>query len=113
MADERKEREVGPEILDLDALAPRPRLIKLAGKELDVTELSIENAILLADFAETQADVEGSDALRNGVALIAKLVGETPEWIQEKCTMTKIRRMVRFISNAAEAALEEADEGNA
>ena len=105
---------VGPQILDLDALAPRSRFVDLAGKRFDVTEISIENMILLADFQSIAKEMTGGEGMKGLTDLMAKLLGESAEWIAQHMTLAKMKAVAEFVVESAEAALdEEDDEGNA
>lgn len=92
-----------PEILDLDKLKPRKRLIKLSGKEIDVSTIPSEVTLEIvekADVIESES-AESFDLVFDMIIKICNVTnpddGITKEWLVKNTSLEQLTAMMEFV----------------
>lgn len=92
-----------PEILDLDKLKPAKRIVKLAGKEIDVSVIPSGVTLELIDKMDV-IESESAESFELVFDLILKICnatnpddGITKEWLVDKTDLNQLMAMLEFI----------------
>lgn len=100
--------------LDLDALVSDPHVVKLAGKEFDISQLPlgfmVKAAKMKARLAASQDDME--EQIDATVQLVSDLFSVsdksvTPEWVIENISIQQMVALIEFIGNTLNDAVGE------
>ena len=90
-----------PEILDLDKLVPPKRLVKLAGKEIDVSKIS---SIITLKIADTREDLseDNPESMNLAWDIVMEIIdsqnsGITKDWLLEKTDIIQLIAFFDFI----------------
>lgn len=93
--------------LDLDALVPDAKLVKLAGKEFDVSQLPLGLVVkvtkMQSRLKDSEEDAAGQlDVVIELVSDIFQVTDETatPEWVMSHLTLEQMIALVDFIGDS-------------
>lgn len=91
----------GPEVLDLDKLIDKKRIIKLAGKEIDVSRIPSKVSLGLLERYE-EIDEDNSDSMDRTFDLIMDIVKPqnpdiTKDWIIENTDLIQLMAFIEFV----------------
>ncbi len=104
------EKKNGPAVLDLDAVRPEKRLVKLAGKEIDVSVIPFEVMLDIVDKLDSFEALEkdGSDgaAVKGALEFLYKTTlrvcqisdkGITEDWLREHTDVVQMVQLMTFV----------------
>lgn len=104
------EAKKGPAVLDLDAVRPEKRLVKLAGKEIDVTVIPFEVMLDIVDKLDSFQALEkdGSDgaAVKGVLEFLYKTMlrvcqvsdkSLTEDWLREHTDVVQMVQLMGFV----------------
>ena len=92
-----------PEILDLDKLIPAKRIIKLAGKEIDVSKIPSEVSLELAEKADVlkSESTESFPMIFDFVIKICNASNQdekiTKEWLVKNTSLEQLVALLEFV----------------
>lgn len=108
------------EVLDLDTLLPGKKIVKLHGREFDVTELPLGLAMkiirLKGEMGDETAAAQKIDVIVSVVADVLKASNSevNEEWVLANLSVTKMTALINFIvRDIAGTMEEEGEEGKA
>lgn len=103
-------------ILDLDALAPDPKIIKMGGKEWKISaDISVEDVtILLKEYQSLNEDPENPETIKKLLNLVIDLFREHQPDLNEKelgrhLKLRYLPTIVAFIFQSLTNAVEDSD----
>ena len=119
-------------IHDLDVLRPEPEIVKLAGKEIDISYIPSGVALdimslrqELEDLTNTQDKVdkieEGGEEAQKSFDIAADICSKitsaqheemTKEWLLVNTDIIQLRALIDFVTNAVFKSLGDADQKN-
>jgi hypothetical protein len=104
------EKNNGPAVLDLDAVRPEKRIVKLAGKEIDVTVIPFECMLDIVDKLDTFQALEknGADgpAVKGALEFLYKTTVRicqvadkkiTEDWLREHADVVQMVQLMSFV----------------
>lgn len=104
-----------PKILDLDKLVPDKRIVKLAGKEIDVSKIPSRVTLEIA---------QKSDVLKSGTEASFPLMLEmvvnickpsqpdiTTDWLVDNTSLDQLMALIEFVLEPVKARAEKAEQG--
>ncbi|GAE27028.1 hypothetical protein JCM9140_3140 [Halalkalibacter wakoensis JCM 9140] len=93
----------GPEILDLDKIIPKKRIVKLSGKEIDVSKIPSEVTLELAEKAE-MLQSGSSESFPMVFDMMIKICNATnqseevtKDWLVKNTSMEQLTVLMEFI----------------
>lgn len=114
----------GPEILDLDKLIAQDRIIKLAGKEINVTKIPSKITLKVVDKFE-EIDTDNPESMDIVMDLAVDIINAqnddkeiTKEWLLKNTDVQQLIKMLEFIMEPIKGRIsgdensEEAGSGN-
>lgn len=96
------------QILDLDTLVPTKRIVKLGGKEFDVSAIPMGLAFeVMGMRSSINADSDDEEKLKVVSVVVAGVLKHgdpdiTPEWVNEHLSINQVMALVQFISDTFE-----------
>jgi len=86
-------------ILDLDALIPEPRIVKLKGNEIDV---SIIPSGVILEIEKKKDKLKGEDSFNVVLDLVCKICKPsfpkiTPQWLIDNTSFEQLQAMLEFV----------------
>ncbi len=104
------EKKNGPAVLDLDAVRPEKRVVKLAGKEIDVTVIPFECMLDIIDkldsFQALEKDSADGAAVKGALEFLYQTTLRvcqvsdkkiTDEWLREHADVVQMVQLMSFV----------------
>lgn len=90
-----------PEILDLDKLVPKKRIVKLAGKAIDVSKIPSEVTLELAENEDKLQSAGSFEMIFDMVIKICNATNPdediTKEWLVKNTSLEQLMALMEFI----------------
>lgn len=103
------------EVLNLDKLIQDKRIVKLAGKKIDVTKIPSKVTLKVVDIYEeiSRDDPESFDKVFDIVMMVIKSQNDDidKDWLIENSTIDQLIELVEFIMKPINERIEEKSSG--